>query len=139
VQGEALGDKMRYLYVISDGENFKIGISNQLDYRLRSLQTGNARPLKIVAHFGHEKVSANRLEFHLHKFLAKYRLVGEWFDGTALRVQMVVKTLREQRGEWYARLGSLTVIDDPDCKGRWFGEIFYSDPHQKQSEQLSLL
>jgi hypothetical protein len=116
----------RYLYVISDGENFKIGITRQLDYRLRTLQTGNPRPLKMVAHFEHERIPADRFEFYLHKFLAKYRLTGEWFDGAALRVQMVVQTLREQRGEWYARLGSLTVVDDPDCNGTWLGEVFYS-------------
>ena len=66
----------KYLYVISDGPDyFKIGVSNDPQNRLSTLQTGNPRQLRI------ETVIENKpdLEKKLH-YTFKHRLVqGEWF------------------------------------------------------------
>lgn len=70
-----------YVYFISDGEYLKIGISNNPESRLRTLQTSNARPLEIIHVIPtHSKESALSLEGQLHDRLAEHRLSGEWFN-----------------------------------------------------------
>ena len=69
------------VYVIADGHgNFKIGITQDVDERLRQLQTGNASLLVavFVRHFSSE--SESRLcETHCHSALHLHAIHGEWF------------------------------------------------------------
>ena len=63
------------IYVITDGDNMKIGKSNNPKSRLSQLQTGNSRVLKIEKQFpgGLEE------EKQLHQELSAYRKKNEWF------------------------------------------------------------
>lgn len=74
-----------YVYVISDGEFVKIGYSKNPKKRLKAVQSGNPRQLKLAAK---KEVQGRRrakaLEKSLHKQYGCHRKAGEWFCGSIL-------------------------------------------------------
>ena len=74
---------MIFLYVITDGEDFKIGVAKDPEKRIRQLQTGNKKKLEFV--LLEQKNNAHKVEHYLHGQLGKYRIKGEWFSGLTLR------------------------------------------------------
>ena len=69
------------VYVIGDGHgNFKIGVTQEINERLRQLQTGNASLLVAVylRHFASE-ADARCCESHCHAALHLRSIHGEWF------------------------------------------------------------
>jgi hypothetical protein len=68
-----VGDKV---YFISDGRYTKIGISANVRRRLRTLQTSNPKPLRVVATLS----GGSTLEKQLHERFKTRRIQGEWFD-----------------------------------------------------------
>lgn len=72
-----------YIYVIGPpiGPQ-KIGISNDVNVRLKNLQTGN--PERLVIHHIEEVTSkqVRLLEKAIHRDLNHKKLKGEWFDMT---------------------------------------------------------
>jgi hypothetical protein len=71
-------DQKGFVYVIRGmmSGRIKIGFTDRLDARLRSLQSANADDLELLCLFAGRK----RLESHLHDRLKKHRLHGEWFE-----------------------------------------------------------
>ena len=71
---------VKYVYLISDLNNYtyKIGISSNPEKRIKALQTGNDRTLKIV----HKVLCQNYLEVEraLHNQYNFLRVNGEWFE-----------------------------------------------------------
>lgn len=70
------------LYLISEGPEgpVKIGRSVSAKTRLAGLQTGNARPLSIIAAYTMPADQVIEAEQYLHEELEFWALVGEWFD-----------------------------------------------------------
>lgn len=70
----------KYVYLISDINNYtyKIGISNNPEKRIKALQTGNERVLKIV----HKILCTyyNDVETALHNKFQFLKVNGEWFE-----------------------------------------------------------
>ena len=64
------------VYFITDGEFIKIGKANDPIERMRTMQTGNARKLKML---GYYEDYDEELEGYMHKIFAKDRVRGEWF------------------------------------------------------------
>ena len=64
----------KYTYFITDGQDIKIGVSNNPSQRLKILQPGNPRKLTILL-----KLNGDR-EAEFHNKFHKYRLKGEWFS-----------------------------------------------------------
>jgi hypothetical protein len=73
--------EISYIYIISDGENFKIGLSkNDPELRLKSLQTGHPEKLFLVEKFKVPASVVHKLEKEAHKRIQyKYPKRGEWF------------------------------------------------------------
>ena len=72
-----------YLYVIGNDTNRqKIGLSKDVNKRLKSLQTGNPEKLKIHYTIECPSDKTRKLESKIHAELAYKRLSGEWFDMT---------------------------------------------------------
>ena len=71
---------MGYVYLIHDIYNntYKIGVTKDLNKRIKSLQTGNACELRLVESF--ETEYPYRLETMLHRSLEQYRELNEWFS-----------------------------------------------------------
>lgn len=79
---EAFKLNSRCVYVISEGPDgpIKIGKSADPEARLRTLQTGNPRQLRMIYACRFESEMADEVETCLHLELAESRLAGEWFD-----------------------------------------------------------
>lgn len=60
-------------YFIRSGELVKIGVSNNVQRRLKQLTTGNGRSMELLG------VIPENIEKQLHSLFAQYRVNGEWF------------------------------------------------------------
>ena len=90
-----------YVYFIQMGYSFiKIGVSRDPEGRLRNLQTGSAKPLKLIATlpFG-DRNEAFIMEKFLHDKFAHLALAGEWFKRCILR-ELRVKGKRVIKGTY---------------------------------------
>lgn len=85
------------LYLIEAGGLYKIGISNNINNRIRELQTGCAHDVNCIAYYLTEK-PAIQVERALHKLFDKYRLRGEWFDFEGRFTQEAFDTLCTKYG-----------------------------------------
>lgn len=76
-----LDDPKAFVYFLDDGEFIKIGKAKNVQHRVLSIQTGNARKLivKYLIPCKSEK-SAFEVEAILHHLYERYRMEGEWFD-----------------------------------------------------------
>ena len=72
--------KIQFVYMVSDGRYIKIGVTKNMERRIRSISTGNPRPLKIMAiiDVGYN-LDAHSVEKDLHEHIAEARATGEWF------------------------------------------------------------
>lgn len=68
-----------HLYILRCGTRIKIGITNDIDKRLSSLQTGNSEP--IILEYIEERYRPNRAEKWLHTQFAYCWVKGEWYEG----------------------------------------------------------
>ena len=70
-----------FVYAIGDGHgNVKIGVANDIKHRMRTLQTGNASRLYLVAYVPFKsRYDADRLEATAHATEGLDRRCGEWF------------------------------------------------------------
>lgn len=72
--------RIRNVYIIrsSADKQFKIGMSYDAIDRLKALQTGTGKALKLV----HVEAGSSALERKAHLALAPHRIRGEWFRAT---------------------------------------------------------
>lgn len=74
------------VYILFDGEYYKIGVTTSDRYkrRLQNLSTGNARNLQLIAYV--ESPFAKDIERQLHRRFKCNRVKNEWFwlDDTGL-------------------------------------------------------
>lgn len=80
---------MDTLYLISSGPYVKIGIANDVENRIASLQTGNPIELKVMSCF--EFQNSSLVERVLHQKCASQRVRGEWFDLSTHEVEEIEK------------------------------------------------
>lgn len=71
-------NKSTHLYILSCGTRVKIGVTSNIDKRVKALQTGNAEKIKVE--YIEERNNPTKAERFLHKCFHKRRLVGEWFE-----------------------------------------------------------
>jgi hypothetical protein len=65
----------------------KIGVSSDLESRIKTLQTGNSEQLKIIAKLPFtSRKQAYDFEKFLHKKFEKHKLSGEWFKGKIINL-----------------------------------------------------
>ena len=83
---ESDGCPTRYVYAVVDGfGNVKIGITRDIDARVKSLQVANSTELRLVMY--REAVGSGYSdEVRLHKECAGRHLRGEWFSSDALEL-----------------------------------------------------
>lgn len=73
-----------YVYFIRAGNSgaIKIGMAVNIERRINTLQAGNAFKLQVLALIPCDcREEALHLEQRIHKFFAKQRIRGEWFQG----------------------------------------------------------
>tara|TARA_B100000700_G_scaffold267699_1_gene307775 strand:- start:42595 stop:42864 length:270 start_codon:yes stop_codon:yes gene_type:complete len=73
--------KKNYIYILQKRnipKEIKIGVTDDIDKRLKNIQTGNSS--EIIVYYIEEREDAYKVEKKLHNFFDKYRLEkGEWF------------------------------------------------------------
>jgi hypothetical protein len=82
------------LYLITADEFngiYKIGITNDIDFRLKSMQTGC--PFKLIVFRAYTVENPPALEQALHLFFTKKRLRGEWFRLTDIDLAYIDEAL----------------------------------------------
>ena len=72
---------------LGDLSLFKIGWSQDIDDRLKQLQTGNGHKLNLYKYI---LTTDRKLESEIHTSLKQYRKQGEWFDITECDVDKIV-------------------------------------------------
>lgn len=77
-----MNDRTSQLYIISEGPHgpVKIGRSMSAGARALNLQTGNPRPLRVIACWTMPLDWVIEAEQLLHDELEDFALVGEWFS-----------------------------------------------------------
>lgn len=69
-----------FVYFINDEEYTKIGIAGSISSRIKQLQTGNPRKLKVLFLIdGETQNKSYWIERKLHKSFSEKRVNGEWF------------------------------------------------------------
>lgn len=94
--------KAAYLYVIADGSGaHKVGLSVSPQRRLRELQGGSPRRLRVARQTPAPAVSATKVEAYAHWLLREACALGEWFNVTeeAAWVALVAAAEAVARGE----------------------------------------
>lgn len=79
---------VKYIYVIGNETAIKIGFSTDPQERLKQLQTANEQPLTLL--WSMERADAAQLEKHLHRKFKKHKLLGEWFNRSAINIQTII-------------------------------------------------
>lgn len=87
--------KPKRLYIITDGEYYKVGVSSTPGKRLKSLQTSNARKLRIIHLYNGSY--GMRFEALVHALLAQHRVSGEWFDCSLPQIHLAIARAEEVR------------------------------------------
>lgn len=84
------------VYFISDGEFIKIGKADNVEVRLKQLQTSNAKPLFIIGYIQcKNSTSALRKENIIHRDFSKKKTNGEWFK---IEIKDAIDTLKKYGG-----------------------------------------
>ncbi|MBR5729459.1 MAG: GIY-YIG nuclease family protein [Prevotella sp.] len=93
--GNVLANEPCYVYLMYDTSNgyYKIGISNQPEYRERTLQSEKPTIEKICAKPYPNRTIASAIESALHKAYEIKRIRGEWFALDASDVNAIIATL----------------------------------------------
>ena len=89
---------MTFIYIVRCGKQnlFKIGISKNVDKRLKQLQTGNPHKLKCIFRIESLEIKAAKIEATIHQFFKeanKKHVLNEWFNLTDDEVVGLAKCL----------------------------------------------
>lgn len=87
-----------YLYIITDGTNTKIGVSNNPQKRLSQLQTGSSHKLSLFKQYSVSHRNKFKLEKACHvKVASLYEKRGEWFKMSDPKViSFIINQLHEE-------------------------------------------
>lgn len=126
-----------WLYFIQEegGGPIKVGFANDVQMRLKQLQTGNPRQLVLlVAMPGHSE-----LEACIHRCWERYRIRGEWFADCeeiqqAIRHEKQYAPIREAN---IKRASTMQMDDDPDLYERLRKMVRDGGREEKRRAQAS--
>jgi len=90
--------KDTFLYVLSCENKLKIGVTGNIEKRIKGLQTGNPNTIKLE--YIEERYLPHKAEKYLHKYFQKHRMIGEWFSGiTVHQIRSALMMFHEQECE----------------------------------------
>jgi hypothetical protein len=80
------------IYCISDGEFIKVGMSKNVERRLKQLQTSSARELFVTLIIPCScSAQAIMRERQIHKSARKHRVRGEWFTESVMQNKYLLR------------------------------------------------
>lgn len=89
--------KKSYLYIISNGDAYKVGVSKNAKKRLKQLQTGSAQELSLCEEYCLPEELVYRLEKRCHEKINHfYTKRGEWFNDASLwHLRVIIEEICE--------------------------------------------
>jgi hypothetical protein len=94
-----MDDSKNYIYIITNGEDYKVGFSKNPNKRLKQLQTGNSKKLKLINVYQVPDRLVRIIEKEAHREIRiRYEKRGEWFKGAS---EFYVKLLVDMVCEKY--------------------------------------
>ncbi len=94
---------MTYLYILTDGQLYKIGITNNLDARLKQNQTGNPYRLWYVLNVAYrDRSEAERIEAWALRFGRPTGGGSEWRELSVSELRKIRNALTGQ--SWLGRV-----------------------------------
>jgi predicted GIY-YIG superfamily endonuclease len=93
-----------YVYFIQAGKKgaIKVGITNNVEKRIETLQIGNPYELRVLSLIPCEsRAHAFEIERRIHKFFRRQNIRGEWFTGN-----IDLKKMNERFGSYDYRYHS---------------------------------
>lgn len=91
---------MGTIYILESNNFYKIGITTNLEKRLKTLQVGNPFTIKVIT--SHRFKRTYLVEQFLHGLLSRYRKNGEWFDldtEQLVKVEILLHLLSENQDQ----------------------------------------
>jgi T5orf172 domain len=134
-----------YVYFIQRADKcVKIGVTKNLERRLKTLQTANNKELLIVAKFPFDsRMQAFDMERQLHERFAGFRMQGEWFNPGVLKkiftdalvdkstTRLLKHNINGRRFNKFALMKNGLIVESKE-----FGITFEKDIHNQRAELL---
>ena len=102
--------KKHYLYAISNGKEIKLGMSSNVNNRLKALQTSNAAELIVLwkYYIANTPKEAIKIEKMLHRSCKEFHIRGEWFGMSCMKTVNEFNPNKKHSAKWeYAKLISV--------------------------------
>lgn len=92
-----------YVYIVKAGTKstspIKIGVTDNVQNRIKQLQTGNPAEIFLVMHFEcNSREHAFNLEKTIHEILKGQRLFGEWFSVSKTKLMKMLNNMGDKEG-----------------------------------------
>lgn len=68
-----------YVYIMKEGDRYKIGYSKRAERRRKQLQTGSSRVIEVIHEIKCEEREAREVERRLQRMCMPYHIRGEWY------------------------------------------------------------
>jgi len=102
--------KKHYLYAISNGQEIKLGMSGDVNKRLKSMQTASPSELVVLwkYYIANTPSDAIKVEKRLHRACKAYHIRGEWFTMDCINTVNNFNPNQKHTAKWeYAKLISV--------------------------------
>lgn len=102
--------KKHYLYAISNGDQIKLGMSSDVNKRLKTMQTSSPAELVILwkYYIANAPAEALKIEKMLHRACKEFHIRGEWFDMACIDTVNSFNPNKKHSAKWeYAKLISV--------------------------------
>ncbi len=92
-----------FLYFVEAGDAIKVGITGNMEDRVRTIQVSNPEKVKVLHHVKLTAQEAHKMEKEIHRLFYKTNLRGEWFQSTRF-MKRYIKNIKENglfsHSEW---------------------------------------
>ncbi len=99
--------KKHYLYAISNGDQIKLGMSSNVNKRLKAMQTASPAELVVLwkYYIANTPTDAVKIEKKLHKACKQFHIRGEWFTKECIETVNSFNPNKRHAAIWeYAKL-----------------------------------
>jgi hypothetical protein len=101
------------VYLLREGQCYKIGVSNDISRRLSDLQSGNSRKIEVVAHFKAPEDYCYVFEGAMHRRFSNSHVSGEWFCLSSEELGKLLSQMRAHEKMFESVFGVIHAGEEP--------------------------